>query len=790
MRLLLAELRKVWGRRVTALCLAVLAGANLFLLYTGTKPSMNAAPASAWQAVGQDLRGLSTAEQQDFINERLDTAKGVYQVGQLLYDYALNAQYGYMSDPRTQYPELFGQYEQIYQDQNYTLYTENLRQEVPFLTTVKAELDTVAGYPQFLADVQAKAHQLSGISIFQNSQSGYDLENIDKTAAVYAGMGDVKIDYSPQKGLYTALDYPFTDLILLAAMLLLASLLVRSERDSGMLAFVRTTPGGRLKTAAAKLAALALSLLAVLVLLYGVNLAYCQLTFGLGPLDRSIQSVPALMRCTMRITVGQYLGLFLLAKWAGAFVMGLWVMLAALVCRRAAAGWCAGLALPAAQWLIRQAIPATSRLNVMKYANLASLLRTNELLGNYRNLYWFDHPVPLPLVEWTAAALWCAMLLTAFCLVFCRAALLPAPTFAGLRLGKPRTRPTTVWRQEARKLALSCGALAVLIVFAGYQGWQTAEAQSFIDADEIYYQYYMTHISGPYDQESYQWLLKQNEEFEPIRALERAVQAGEITFENYQAQMGAYYGLSQKKQVFDRIVYGSLPYLQEHPGAQLVYESGWKELFCFSGTGDLQDTLVAGLLTSVCFAGFFAFEHRGGMKRVVMATPLGRRKTVTAKLLAAGGTAVLLWALVGLPRLIVVLRDYGLPAPFAPAMSLSDYLHLPGWLPLAGVLALAGLARLAAVLCMAAVTLWLSEVLGSALSAMFLSALVFCLPSMLALSGLWPLRWVGVYPLFHLAELLRRPGDGTAGFICLALAITICLLCADQLQARWAQSQK
>lgn len=33
---------------------------------------------------------------------------------------------------------------------------------------------------------------------------------------------------------------------------------------------------------------------------------------------------------------------------------------------------------------IRAAIPATSRLNVIKYANLASLLQTNELLGNYR----------------------------------------------------------------------------------------------------------------------------------------------------------------------------------------------------------------------------------------------------------------------------------------------------------------------------------------------------------------------------------------------------------------------
>ncbi len=98
---------------------------------------------------------------------------------------------------------------------------------------------------------------------------------------------------------------------------------------------------------------------------------------------------------------------------------------------------------------------------------------------------------------------------------------------------------------------------------------------------------------------------------------------------------------------------------------------------------------------------------------------------------------------------------------------------------------LAGLARLAAVLCMAAATLWLSEALGRALSTMFLSALVFCLPPLLALSGLWPLRWVGAYPLFHLAELLRRPSDGAAGLIVLILAAVVCWLCVDRLRARW-----
>lgn len=783
MRLLLAELRKVWGQRIFALCLAVLAAANLFLLYTGTRPGENSARPAAWRAVARDLAGLDTAAQQDFINEKLDLVYGVLQIDQILSYQASGAFLG--MDVRQEYADLFAKYEQAYQEKDYQLYTGDLLVEYAFLTQIKAELDTVAGYPQFLEDVQAKAKQLSGISIFNTGKSSYDRANIDKTAAVYAGMGDVAIRYAPQKGLFTALDYPFTDLILLAAMLLLASLLLRHERDSGMLHLVRSMPGGRLHTALAKLGALAVSLLAVLLLLYGVNLAYCGLTFGLGPLGRSIQSVPALMRCTMQITVGQYLVLFLLAKWAGAFVMGLWVMLAALWARRAFAGWCAALALPAAQWLIRQAIPATSRLNVIKYANLASILRTNELLGNYRNLYWFDAPVSLPLVEWLAAILYGILLAGGFCLLFCRGRLAAAPAFAGLRRKAAKTRATTVLRQESRKLFVLCGAAVVLVAFAGWQTFRTVTAESYIDAQEIYYAYYMKQLAGPYTEETRQKLLEMNGEFEPIRQLDAALAAGKISSEAYQAQMGAYYGLQQKMQVFQRILYGNLAYLKEHPNAQLVYESGWKKLFGFSGEGDLQDTLIAGLVSCVCFAGLFAFEHRGGMKRVVMATPLGRRYTLRRKLAVGALGAALVCLFTCLPRFVVVLRDYGLCRPFAPAMSLADYAAIPAGVSLSDLLVFGVLARLAACLCMMLLLMALSEYMGNTLGAMFVGSIAFCLPPLLALSGLSGLRWVGFYPLFHITGLARR-ADVWAGLGALVIALGLGWLAAEKLREAWS----
>ena len=681
MSLFFAELRKVWGGRVFPALLAILAAANLLLLWMGTRPTAKQPPASAYRAVGAELSNKTMDEKGIYLHDKYTEIESLVKIGQYYREQAYGG-YG-LTQYRQDNAAMFDAYEQEYTDKTYTLFTDNLNTEYRLFSQLQSEYDTVAAYSDFLDGVQTKASQLSGISIFQNDRTGYDLKNIERTAQVYAGLTETPIDYFPQKGLYTAISYAFTDLILLASMLLLALILVRQERDSGLLSLVRSLPGGRLKTALAKLAAFAASLLVVLTVLYGVNLAYCSASFGLGSLNRTIQSVPALMRCTMQITVGQYLLRFLLAKWVGAFVMGLWVMLAALTARRAAAGWIGALALPLAMYGVRAAIPATSHLNVVKYANLVSLLQTNELLGNYRNLFWFGTPIGLPLVEWTAAVFYGALFAAAFCTVFARAQLLPAAK-RGLVLGLTRrTKATSVIKEEGRKLFVLNGAAVFLAAFLAFGVYQGVTSESYIDADEIYYAYYMKHISGPWTAESRDWLTAQGEEFAPMLAVQRRVARGELSNE----AMLAYGALQQKYNIYQQVVQNNINYyLKEHPGAWLVYESGYKKLFGFSGTADVQDTLWAGLLCALCFSGLFAMERKGGMDEILASTPLGRKYTVKAKLRQSTAVAAVIAFGTVLPHLWQVLRDYGLPSLLGPAMSISDLQAVPKFITLSDLL--------------------------------------------------------------------------------------------------------
>ena len=118
----------------------------------------------------------------------------------------------------------------------------------------------------------------------------------------------------------------------------------------------------------------------------------------------------------------------------------------------------------------------------------------------------------------------------------------------------------------------------------------------------------MKHISGPWTAESRDWLTAQGEEFAPMLAVQRRVARGELSSE----AMLAYGALQQKYNIYQQVVQNNINYyLKEHPGAWLVYESGYKKLFGFSGTADVQDTLWAGLLCALCFSGLFADGAQG-----------------------------------------------------------------------------------------------------------------------------------------------------------------------------------
>ena len=182
-------------------------------------------------------------------------------------------------------------------------------------------------------------------------------------------------------------------------------------------------------------------------------------------------------------------------------------------------------------------------------------------------------------------------------------------------------------------------------------------------------------------------------------------------------------------------------------------------------------------------------ERKGGMDEILACTPLGRKYTVKAKLRQSTAVAAVISFGTVLPHLWQVLRDYGLPSLLGPAMSISDLQAVPKFITLSDLLIFWLICRFAACLCMSRITLWLGQKLVNLLTALFISAVTYCLPALLSLSGMKNgIEWLGFYPLFHAAALWQNQGYNANGESYNAMWIPIFLVCAAFFLA-WAIGQ-
>lgn len=751
-RLFRAEFSKVWSNRFFVFSLLVLLTTNFCLLWFNTRNLPNAMPASAYRQMSFEIRDMSMEEIGEHLNDRLIYFKSLATIENILRYEAMQG--GQISETlRENNAGVFEDYYDEYLKEDRLGYTGSLVLDYRFVKEILAEYEQVNEYEAFLASVQTKADSLSSISIFSENQGSYELKNIDATAEAFQGMNDVEIHYYPEKGLMTAIDFRLTDVVTVFSMLLVATVLVRYERDNGLLSLIRATPSGRGRTAVSKLLVSAVSLLLILLLLYGINIVYCGAVYGLGPFSRSIQSVPTLMRSTFKLNVGQYLVAFLFTKWMAAFVCGAWVMLAMLLAKRQLSGMISALAFILLNLAIRMVIPATSYRDVIKYANLVSLIHTNELIGGYRNLYWFGAPISRLMVESITAVILCGIFVSVFINRYQKHYFAGKKQASVKRLNR-KTRSTTPMRQECYKLLVMQGAGFLLIALAGFGIYNVITTESYINADEIYYQYYMKQVEGPLTKETIEILKKENEKFVPIYQAQQDLADQTISEKQYYMIMESNTSLNRRLEVFNEVMY-KVRRLSERPRMQLVYETGWLKLFDYADKEDLFDALIAAIMCSICFSGLFSIEKQSGMINVINVTPLGQRKTVRYKLRVTIVTCAVITFLTYFERVWVIVRDYGLGAWLAPVYSIVEYAQAPE-IPLFLMVFIQVISRFIAISTMAIATLALSQKLGSTFGAMFAALVLFALPIVLSIVGLTNAKWVTVYPLFHICGMLLK----------------------------------
>jgi len=250
-------------------------------------------------------------------------------------------------------------------------------------------------YPEFLTTTAKQAETLSQ-SMLSGKSGSFTKKNIDKTGNDFRRLSGIQPIFGENRGIVLFSDYHLTDIIFLGIILLLV-FGFDEENSKGLKYIIRSTVNGRMKLAVYRLLALLTGTVALSILLYGGNIIAAYINFGDMGLSRPIQSVPEFMRCSFKISVGEYLIYQTLAKCLAVLAAAsLLYLLISIFNTIITAIVFAVLAV--SSLMLYSLILPTSSLNLIKFANIVALLKADDFFKEYCNLNIFTNPVGMLVV--------------------------------------------------------------------------------------------------------------------------------------------------------------------------------------------------------------------------------------------------------------------------------------------------------------------------------------------------------------------------------------------------------
>lgn len=762
-KLVFYELSKLWCKRSFLFGVMSLVVINFLLLFINGQITLNKNSA-AYKKMTSELSGLSMEEKKIFVDEMFRRIDGIYTIDQLMRIEA-NGISEYSRAVRKENSAIIKEFQRVYQIDNYVHYTNNLQEEYQFISQIKKELDTVYDYDSYLGNIRKKADSLSQISIFKTkSGDSFSEKSIRAQAEAYETMEKIQTNYFPEIGIMSALEFRLSDVLLIAFVLLMSSVLLREEKDSGMLNLNYSLPGGHGNTAFAKLGAVAVSLIGMICSLYYMNLLYYNSVYGLGNLNRAVQSLPSLIQCPWKLSVGEYIQVFLVAKWMSAVIVGVWLMLCTYIAANIYAGWGAGLIFIGLNYLVRVSVSGIGHFNLFRYMNIFSFMNTNEVLGTYIQLYFFGNPLPILWSECVGGLVVLVLFSTVFVRKFqCGTVIYanrPIRVFRFTTGIRHRCHKKTVGltsrliKHELYKVLKINGGILIFGAYVLLLIVTSIGESDYISLKEKLYKDYMVQWGGRITKDTIEMVNNENENFTPLYELEDAMVLGILTQEQYSKAKEAYSGLESKKEIFDQIINIKFSYIEAHPKAWLVYDTGYNKLFDMYHTQDIYEMMLLFVVLIFGFGSLYSLEKMTGMSSILTAIPLGPRRLASVKFGIGYSFGAILAIFSLLPRYINVGITYGFSQLLAPAQSLEAFSGAPPWICIYHIVVVQFLFRVFAAFAAVGIISWLSCKTKNTLSVFFASVIVLELCPMLYVCGVSSLLWLSLWPLFHFPAVL------------------------------------
>lgn len=752
LRLIPFELNKLWRKRSFLLSVCVLLFIHLFLLWYTTLPNEETPPLSAYKTLCAELFGKSETEKNKYISELKEKIDGVCFVRDILAMQSFGSEIGtFLANQELEkHPGEFEKYYDLYQSGDYLKFTGSPGQEQSFIEEIYAEQQKVSNYGEYLRSIQENKDTLGSISIF-GKQSGdtYSSRNLQKSAADYAGLTDRNVRFTPSKGITSAMQSIWIDLLLVLNMMLFVGGLITEEKEKKLFFITRSTKHGVLHSIAAKLSALFVHCVLLTTLFYTVSIVFFGVSAGWVALGTSLQSIAVYTESSLSVSIFGYILLSVLTKAFVLFGIGTLLTVFCIGSSIAALPFLAGAGIIGGSALLYYLIPAGSVFSVFKYLSPVGLMKTENIYGGYLNFDLFGYPVSRLNLAIGLMLLICIAGVAGSLFVFCR-----MQSFEVRKQYLPFSVPfrphTNILRHENYKILITNHALLILLLFAVLLAYRSLDRSYTPSVSEQYYQSLMTELEGEMTNEKESLVLSEKtryeEAFQKIEQIDKMVSAGELSTDTAntlksQANMTlAFYPAFQRVEAqYEHI---------KADGGSFVYDTGYLYLFGILEDAFSVDFLILSIGIIIALSGAISMEYQTGSLFLIGATKAGKQKIMLYKALIGSLSASTL-ALV--PILCRIYRISSVYPMHSLGTAIQNIPHFSGFsvsMPVICFVLLFVLVQILSMVLAALITMAISLWRKNHAQTVFFALLVLAVPMLLKLLGFEIAKWFSLYPLY------------------------------------------
>lgn len=680
------ELYKLFHQKSIRSLLLIVFAVNVGVFYY--TQAAQAIPISAYDQLQQELFQLPNEERYDFISAYHDKIEA-FQILQQLQNLQVNPSQNQemIEYLRQQYPDVEQRYGSAFLENN-IYYTGSLDTEAAFLKEVQEEMDTLHDYPNRLAQIQEKANTIHSVSIFSDTAS-FSTRNIQKTAQDFQGMEVLQPIYQLEKGFHEIFTFPFTDFLILIVAMAIVSSLILEEKEKGLFPLLKTSKCGDWHTCFAKSIVMMLAIGGTTMLLCGSNLFSMSLLCNLGDLHAPLISLASFSLSTLRISIGQFLLVFIVTKWLAASAIGGMMLWISILAKQKASCFFAifmVLGIELACYLFFQ---ETGAFPLLKQINLITFLQTTSLYERYLNINLFSTLISLQLVAFSFLGSWLALCLAGSCISYQRHQDLSLHvTSSPVCFQRRIPCSTSLWIQEAYKLLWVQKGILVLFCFLFLQGMLYHDRTIITSQEEQNWIAYMHRIEGLNELEITSFIASQQDYFtqleERLQRIDEQYQSKQITRSQRDEMMGPIeiqlYGKSTFEKFQERFAY-----VQEDAKRAIMIPFAYERLWLEESPSFALSILFLFLLL-LCIADLFCIEYHHDVQHLLFTTRNGRYRQVSCKLLLAMIVSLLCLCIAFLPEVMLLYHSFGFPSLHASITSLPQFAHLPASLSILGML--------------------------------------------------------------------------------------------------------